>query len=140
MNTTEIQRFEQLLDQYGPDFHTWPDELTEEFKQAIQQSDAANAIYADSKELNALLSKAMFVPEPRGITTNVLARISSRKQIRYDVLRMLINWVVKPGAVAASLLFGFALGFDSSRDSLVIEEELTQERFTDDSDYFIAYE
>ncbi|MDE0645915.1 MAG: hypothetical protein OXH84_06760 [Gammaproteobacteria bacterium] len=131
-----IQELGNLLDRHGSDLNQWPDrQLRQQVQSYIAESAEAHELFSQVQYIDRLVPKALFVPQPTNVEAKVLNQISTVRQPNYNWYRHVSNWVLKPILAMIPLVIGFILGSDPNQDVLLVEEELTTERFEDPVNY-----
>lgn len=131
-----IQELGNLFDQHGSDLDQWSDQqLRQQVQTYITESAEAQELFSQVQYLDQLIPKALFVPQPTNVTAKVLNQISTVRQPNYNWYRHFSNWVLKPILATIPLVIGFILGSGPNQDVLLVEEELTTERFEDPVNY-----
>lgn len=131
-----IQELGNILDRHGSDLDQWSDQqLRQQVQTYIAESAEAQELFLQVQYLDQLIPKALFVPQPTNVAAKVLKQISTVRQPNYNWYRHLSNWVLKPILATIPLVIGFILGTGPTQDVLLVEEELTTERFEDPVNY-----
>lgn len=135
-----LDRFESLLDAYGGDLSRWPERLAPEAQALIGTSSEARRLHSEAQALDRLLAKAS-VPDPERLEKlahRIVAAAQCEGHAGARVIQMPVggrkavvpratpvpstsraasgrwldgaNWQAA-AALAASLAFGFAIGF-----------------------------
>ena len=109
----DLTTFNNLLDQHGPDFSTWPAEFRADAEALLQSSAEAADALADAQTLANLLAA---MPKARA-PSHLAGKISSLAAglTEDDPWQRLVNWlggrIWRPVlAVGLPLAFGFAVG------------------------------
>ena len=127
-----IQELSTVLDRHGSNLSKWSDQqLSQRVQEFAQENEDAQQLLAHCQYVDRLSEKALFVPDSPNIKAKVLHRISTIRQIPYDWIRYLSNWVFKPALVVLPLVIGFVVGSSDNQALLLVEEELNTERFED---------
>ncbi len=115
-NPMTLDEFESLLDRYGADLDQWPVEFASRARPLIDDSHAAQSLYAESRALETLLDDAL--PAATLSTGAVRSRILAALTEQTAKPRMFawLNFgprLLRPVAIAAAiipLVLGYAIG------------------------------
>jgi len=110
MNNYE-SRLRELLSYYGSDLEQWPEELRPLWLRA-QHNPKLASIVEEERRFEHLLRKRSFTPPSFDFAERIIAASIARPQ-RMEAIGWFSDLLqeVRPAALAAMLLLGFAIGF-----------------------------
>ncbi len=118
---------------YGADIAAWPEELKHTGRAAQQRPELA-PLFAHEKRFENFLSARRLAPAASQLAERIIS--ASLSKARSDVLPWhpiaAIAQMLRPSALVAMLVLGFAIGFGALAPAPQTEPQLSQQSLPDD--------
>ena len=127
----DIEIFEHRMNEFGSDINKWPDHsLRKAAETLIENSQQARDLLNQEKTIERLLTRAMFVPEPHGLSQRILNKIEPLELPRWITFLLAYQW--RPAVLAlVPLILGFFMGFVSIDYTDEAEDQMIFTAFAD---------
>ena len=119
----DLAQFEEVLDQYGGDIGSWPQNVRHAAHKLLDSNEDAQVLLAQQRELDSLLVEAMHAPPAVGLPQRIIDNV--REQNSSWITIPWLSFIWKPALASAfSLTLGLYLGILDQDIYADIDEEL----------------